>query len=535
MKAILSQDKMWIDLHYENEGEMLQANDYFHRKVKNYHFMKKKFKGWNGIVAYIYKGKRIRSTMWSKLIEMCEKYHFPLEFENFDGFIREEITYEFVEKFCKKLLSCHPKIRPYDYQIDTVYKAVRSRFSCVEVATSGGKTLIMYMYMMLLRYLKISNNILIIEPDPGLVIQSYDEWRDYACGKYNLNVAMIHGGSKDKLSANDFPHAIGNFASLINLPDEFFEKFDTVICDEAHRSVATTIKQILAKCGATENLLGCSGSFYKGKGDADEFTVEENFGPVVRVIKKTDLINRGAATNITIRMINVKFCSRPELIALSSEKDYIEDGEKSLRYEQQFIRNHKRLLEWKCQFICSLKGNTLVYFNDKKGGYGRKIYERLQEISFQRGLSKKVFYIDGDISANEREVIKDYMRNDTTGQSILVANYSVFSTGQSIKNLVNVVTGEAIKSDILLNQSSGRLLRLSDGKEMSYFYDITEDTTVVRSNPMTGQKETKKCFMVNWSKSRLEYYRSEDLIVESYNVDITKEGSMEIKESETIF
>ena len=52
---------------------------------------------------------------------------------------------------------------------------------------------------------------------------------------------------------------------------------------------------------------------------------------------------------------------------------------------------------------------------------------------------------------------------------------------------------------------------------------------------MTGQKETKKCFMVNWSKSRLEYYRSEDLIVESYNVDITKEGSMEIKESETIF
>lgn len=538
MKAVLSDDMMWIDLHFSTEEELLQANDFFTRKVKNYQFMKKnkqKFKGWNGVVSYIYKNRRIRSTMYMKLIEMCDKYHFQLEFVGFDKFIREEITYEFVEKFCKKLMSHHPKITPHDYQIDTVFKAVKSRYSCVEIATSGGKTLIMYLYIMLLRYLRLSEHVLIIEPDPNLVIQSYDEWNDYSSGKYDLQTAMVHGGSRDKANLEKYKHAIGNFASLINLPEEYFERFDTIICDEAHRSIASTIKTIIGRCGAVQNLLGCSGSFPKGKGDADEFTIEENFGPVVKTIKKTDLIERGAATNITIRMINVRFAGRQELLALASEKDFIEDGEKSLRYEQQFIRNSKRLLEWKCQFISQLQGNTLVYFNDKKGGYGKKIYERLQDISFQRDLGKKIFYIDGDISTSERETIKEYIRNDVSGNSILVANYSVFSTGQSIKNLVNVVTGESIKSDILLNQSSGRLLRLSDGKEMSYFYDIVEDTTVVRQNAQTGKKETKRCFMVNWSRSRLEYYKSEGLIIETFNTDITKEGDMRIEKTESLF
>ena len=107
----------------------------------------------------------------------------------------------------------------------------------------------------------------------------------------------------------------------------------------------------------------------------------------------------------------------------------------------------------------------------------------------------------------------------------MVANYNVFSTGQSIKNLVNVVSGESIKSDIMLNQSSGRLLRMTDGKTMSYYYDLIENTNVRRYNKATEREELKKCFMVNWSKSRLDYYKDEQLIIENYSVDITGRGS----------
>lgn len=523
MIAKLSKDKQTIKMDFELECELLQAQDYFRRKVKNYFFLKKKNRNWNGEVKYITNGDTIKSTMWSKMVEMCDKFGFNLEMVGFEDFIRDNITYEFVEKFCKRLFLDNNEITPRKYQIEAVHKMVVYRFSRIEVGTSGGKTLIIYMYMMLIRYLKLSSNILIITPDPNLTIQNYQNFVDYANGQYSLNMGMIHGQSKDRKSIDKFQHIIGNFASLINFSEDFFSKFDTIICDEAHRSVASSIKTIIKNCGCVENLVGCSGSFVKKTGDADEFTVEDNFGPIVMTIKKKELIDQGSASDITIKMIDITFCNQKELLALASEKDFIEDGEKALRYEQQFIRNHKRLFEWKCQFIIKLQGNTVVYFLDKKGGYGKDIFDRLHELNFQRSLGKKIFYIDGDTPVNDREIFKNEIKNDETGNCILVANYGVFSTGQSVNNLINIVTAESVKSDILLNQSSGRLLRLCDGKTMSYFYDFVENTNVRRTNIVTGKTENKRCFMYNWSRSRLDYYNDENLRVENHQVNIAKE------------
>ena len=525
MIAELQEDKQYIELKFASEHEMMQAQDFFRRRVKNYYIMRKKFRNWNGETNYLIDKRRIRATLWSRLVELCDKYGFDLQMIGFDGFIRENITYEFVEKFCKSIMRDHETINPYPDQIDAVYQAIRNRYSVLEIATSGGKTLIIYLYMMLLRYLKLTHHILIIAPDPNLVIQNYTEFTDYACGKYELKIGLISSNSKDKRMYQKFDHIMGNFASLVNLPSEFFQKFDTVICDEAHRSVAKSIRDILSWCGTTTNLMGCTGSLPKNKEDAEMFTIENNFGAVAKVIKKVDLIKKGTATNITIKRIDIKFATQEELLNLASEKEYIDDGERALRYEQQFIRNHAKLLEWKCQLIVSLHGNTLVYFLDKKGNYGKKIYERVRELNFTRNLGKTVYYIDGDTAMSTRDVYKEKIREDISGQSILIANYNVFSTGQSIKNLINVVSGESIKSDIMLNQSSGRLLRMIDGKTMSYYYDLIENTNVRRYNKATEREELKRCFMVNWSKTRLEYYKDEQLIIENYEVDITGRGS----------
>lgn len=538
MIATLSKDMQTINLKYSTENELLQTQAYFRRKVKNYIFLRKKYKNWNGDVNYLTNNDTIKATMWSRLVDMCDKYGFQLDMVGFENFIRENIKYEHVEKFCKLLLQDHAEITPYPDQIDAVYKAIKYRYSCLEIATSGGKTLIIYMYMMALRYFNMADHVMIITPDPNLTIQNYSNFVDYACGKYELKMGMIHGNSKDKKQIDKFNHIVGNFASLANLPEDYFQKFDTIICDEAHRAVASTIQTIIKNCGEVKNLMGCSGSFVKNKGDADEFTVEQSFGPIVKIIKKKDLIEKGQASDITIKMIDITFCSQEELIALASEKDFIDDGEKALRFEQQFIRNNRKLLEWKCQFISRLKGNTIVYFIDKKGNYGRKIYDRLNDINFAKSLGKKIFYIDGDTPVNDREIYKDLIRNDTTGNSILVANYGVFSTGQSINNLINIVTAESVKSDILLNQSSGRLLRMTDGKEMSYFYDIIENTNVRRLNLSTNKYENKRCFMWNWSKSRLDYYKSEGLKVEMHQIDISRptiSNRVTLDDNQTLF
>ena len=519
MIAKLTQDSNYIELIYQSEAEMLSTSNYFTRKVKNYHFLKKKFKGWDGSVNYLIGMNKLRVTMWSKLLDMCEKQKLRLEWVGMDNYFRNNITYEQVESFCTKLMSIHAHIRPRPYQIDAVYQAFRYRKSCIEVATGGGKTLIMYMYMMLLRKLKVSGNILIISPDPSLVIQSYEEFCDYACGQYELKMGLVYGGSKDKAKLESYDHIIGNFASLVKLDPSFYNRFDTIICDEAHRSVSKSIKDIIEWCGNTVNLLGCSGSYPSGQ-DADAYTIENNFGPVSKAIKKRDLMDMGSITDITVRMITVKFCDDATLREFAIEKSYIEDPEKVLRYEQNFIRSNKRLLDWKCEFTINLSGNTLVYFLDKKSGYGKRLYEGLQELNFRHNLGKQIYYIDGDTPTDDRELYKNQIRNDDTGNSILVANYGTFSTGQSIKNLVNVVTGESIKSDIMLNQGSGRLTRLSDGKDMSYYYDIVENTNVSLRHP-DGTVEHKKCYMYNWSKSRLQYYKDEQLTVEHSSIDIS--------------
>ena len=186
MIAELQEDKQYIELKFASEHEMMQAQDFFRRRVKNYYIMRKKFRNWNGETNYLIDKRRIRATLWSRLVELCDKYGFDLQMIGFDGFIRENITYEFVEKFCKSIMRDHETINPYQDQIDAVYQAIRNRYSTLEIATSGGKTLIIYLYMMLLRYLKLTHHILIIAPDPNLVIQNYTEFTDYACGKYEL-------------------------------------------------------------------------------------------------------------------------------------------------------------------------------------------------------------------------------------------------------------------------------------------------------------------------------------------------------------
>lgn len=521
MIAKLTKDNQFLELVFNNENEKLCINDYFTKKVKNYIFLKKKNKHFNGIIKYIINGNLIKVTLWNDLILVCEKYGFELEFSNFDNYFRNNITFEYVRQFSYKLLEDCDDIVPRDEQIEAVYKAIKYRKSNLKIATSGGKTLIIYIYMMLLRYLEKDRRILIITPDPNLVGQNYAEFVEYASARYQLRMALVSGDSKDRKKLDSYNHVIGNFQTLINLPEDYLAKFNAVICDEVHRSVSSSIQKIIKMVGSTDDMMGCSGSIDEDE-YADYMTIKNSFGPIVMSIDKRELIDKGSATDIVVKVLDIRFCSDADCLDLVNEKDYIEDPEKALRYEQQFIRNNRLLFEWKCQFLLSLEGNTIGYFWDKKSLYGKSIYDRINEINIKRGLNKRIYYIDGDVSFSDRDIMKEAIKDDDTGNSILIANYNTFSTGQSIKNLTNAVMLESLKSNILINQTSGRLLRLSNGKDCGFFYDIIENTNISRYNHTSGETENKRCFMFNWGKHRRKHYLLEKLKIEDYKLDITK-------------
>jgi len=526
MIAKLTEDKQYLILFYNSEAEQLQTAIYFRKKVENFYILQKKMgakgKGWKGIVDYMISPDKIRSTQWSNLITMCKRFGFPISFQNFDSFLREKITYEQVKSFCYNMTEELEDITPYDYQVESVYNAFKYRFGRIDVGTGGGKTLIMYLLLMLLRYTNQSKHVLIIEPDPALVIQTFQEFSEYSNGKYNLKLGMAYGESKDRKNIEKFDHIIGNFSTLVNYDDKFLSKFDTIMCDESHRSVSSSIKNIIKNCGVVNNLIGLSGSHPKIGDTSDHFTNEDNFGPIVQVISKKSLVDVGATTDCRVKQITVDFATDKEKLQLAIDKDYIDDPEKKLRYEQQFIRSHKRLFEWKCQLISQLKGNTLVYFTDKKGEYGKQISERLRELNIYHNLGKKIYYIDGDVETNFREIYKDEIKKDDTGNSILVANYTTFSTGQSIKSLANILYAEAFKSNTTNNQTMGRLARLYEGKDMTTIYDIIETTNTKKQNMTTGKMDSIISYMNKWGKERRAYYNEEGFSVESINININK-------------
>ena len=117
--------------------------------------------------------------------------------ENKEDFpINREVTLEKVRDFCNDFFKTH-KVRnkqgewinfmPYDHQIESAYKILKNRYCMAEVATSGGKSLIISIVLFYtLRYIDPKAKFLIIVPSITLVTQFYDNIVEYNYGVNNI-------------------------------------------------------------------------------------------------------------------------------------------------------------------------------------------------------------------------------------------------------------------------------------------------------------------------------------------------------------
>jgi superfamily II DNA or RNA helicase len=63
-------------------------------------------------------------------------------------------------------------------------------------------------------------------------------------------------------------------------------------------------------------------------------------------------------------------------------------------------------------------------------------------------------------------------KNDSV--KILIASFGTLSTGVSIKNLHYLIMADSFKSEQIIIQSIGRLLRLVEGKEKALIFDLVD-------------------------------------------------------------
>lgn len=501
-----------MKFRYDKETEELVVNDasrveyhqlniWLTRKVKGWRFNPAVKMGvWDGNKSY-FKNGRINVGLWKEVIRGCQEIDAPFIVENKEDFpINRDVTLEKVVDFCKDFFKTHKMKKdgeivpfmPYDHQIEAAYKILKNRFCMAEVATSGGKSLIISIVMFYtIKNIDPTAKFLIIVPSITLVTQFYDNILEYNYGVNNLIEmrdrklsSLLDGGINHlpcdlrveevmsdrprKFSGTENPNVfIGTYQSLEKWPKKFFEQFHTIATDEAHGAKAKTIISILESTfGHAYSRFGVSGTF-PNDDTCEILTIQSVLGPKITEVSADELKKKGIITPMDIKAVlmnhnDLEFHDKLKIIKKSGDGKAVFDLEKA--YAHQSVKR----LEFIKKIVNKCTNNTLLLFHTIDNG--QRIYQKLKD----ELLDKEFFYIDGEISGRKREEIKKQMEIISDKPKVLVASFGTLSTGVSINAIFNVIFTDSFKSEQIIIQSIGRGLRLHSEKEKVNIFDLVD-------------------------------------------------------------
>mgnify|MGYP001068756233 CR=1 FL=1 len=481
-----------IVLHFSEEREYRDAVLYFTKKIKNYFFIPKvRKKIWNGEILFL-KGNVLPVGLYGELFSFCKDNHYEL--------VGKELIYNYIknDKFdegifnniIKEYFETNKKFEIRDYQIDSLKELLKYKKASIEIATGGGKTLLMYLiylYLKKINELDPDYKILYIVPTLTLVIQTYEKFNEYSNNSVKIN--LYYGESEKKMPEGDI--MIGTYQTLSNLKRKFFSKVKGIVIDEAHKSKIKSILKIyeaVKSFNVLKYTYGVSGSF-ESSDTADNFTTQVVIGPVLKSIKIDDLVNKGFLSKVNVKILYLDYLSTEDKLYLSEIRKKISrsvsnmsiDKSRLLSYlyklEKSYIYKSEKRMDFICKYVKFLldKGlNVLVLFTDIKNKYGYRIYENI----FNDLSSGKynIFYIDGSVTKPREYFIETFLKNEKPG--VLVASYGTFSMGVDIPNIDYIILSEGYKSEILVRQSIGRGVRKFFGKDRVNIIDIVDDFSI---------------------------------------------------------
>lgn len=505
MLARVTEDKRFLQfVEYTNE-EIEQVQLSFKKRIANWRFhplCKKKI--WDGFISFVDKYQRMPFGLWNELNFVCQDFKIQLEIEGIKENLNIDIDVQkfrnWVEDFFKS-----NDIKPRDYQIDACIEMLKYKKSISEIATSAGKTLIIFMVFSYLKEVLGAKKMLIIVPNTNLILQTLEDFESYNKGKIEYKTQLVHGLT-DK-AKKDVDLVIGTYQSLVKSTPDFFEDFDMICVDEAHHTQANSIKKILSNCINSVYTIGMSGTMLQN-GSAEALTIQAYIGPLVNNISATYLTDNKYATPINVKIIQLDYLdekTRVKLQELRYRRNEIE-GRKILDLERKILVENRPRFLYVCNFIAKSTKNTLVLFQNVKDDYGRKIADWLRE----NAIEKEIYYVDGNTSINNREF---YINDMEIGKNkILVASFGTFSTGISIHNIHNIFFVESYKSEKIIRQSIGRGMRLMGGKEQVNVVDFVDDYSVQSSN--------SKNYLLRHGYERLKIYKEQGFPFKKYKVEI---------------
>jgi len=466
------QDKLTVikcnEVYAQIEGErhlLKELSEYFTFFVPGYQFTPAfRNRLWDGkIRLFDLRQNRIFIGLLAYVETFAKERDYEIVYEDPRADLTDEYSLYLGNKFVEELNlhSNGKQIGVRDYQLHAFAHTMRHRRALLLSPTASGKSLIIYLLVtQLIRYQNLKG--LIIVPTTSLVEQLYSDFVDYSSQNdfdVDKNVHRIYQG-KEKTSDKNL--TISTWQSLYKMPEEYFHQFDYVIGDEAHLFKAQSLTSILTACVNAKYRVGLTGTLDGTK--THKLVLEGLFGPVEKVTTTKELMENKQIADFEIKCLILKHID--EVCAEVKKKGTYQDEIRhiiSSEARNKFIKN----------LALSLDKNTLVLYQlvDK---HGKILYDMIR--NSENIGDRKVFFIDGDVKVDAREMIRKIM--ETEKDAIVVASFGTTSTGINIRNLHNIIFTSPSKSRIRNLQSIGRGLRNADGKTKAVLYDIADDLRV---------------------------------------------------------
>ncbi len=509
MKFKVTDDKKFLVLIESTQLELEQLEHSFTKKPDNWFILKKKIPHWDGEIKFIDKYNRIPIGLWQEIKNISKNFHFPLKIEGIEHIIDNSFNEkDFIEWYKDFFKNSKYKLR--DYQLESAKRVLKFRNCTQEIATAGGKTLIVYVIFRYLLDRNKSNKMLYVVPNVSLVNQTEEKFYEYeaSCGKKpKWKSNCVFGGSESSNTENT-NITFGTYQSLIKKDLDYFSKFDSLCIDETHHAKCTSIKNLTIKCYNAKYKFGLTGTLPK-QNSCDSFTIQAHLGPKVYEIASWHLIEEGNATPVHVFGLELDYLkkeTKKKLYELRKVPGEEKDGAKLLNLEKDMARENRKRFIYICETISKVTKNSLVLFADIKNNYGRDIYNWMRE-----NTDKNVYYIDGGTKADNREYYKKQMENEK--DVILIASVGTFSEGIDILNLHNIFITESHKSEYIIRQILGRGMRLMEGKETIKVIDFSD-------NYEYGSGWQKINYLMRHAKERENIYKEKKFPFKRFKIKL---------------
>lgn len=444
-------------------GIMMEMSEHFSFQVPGAKFHPKvRARMWDGVIRLLNMGNRtLYSGLYDKVVEFLNSRNYTYALES-DGYyempgIIENVGEEQVKEFADSLNICSAgkPIEVRDYQITAVTKALQDKRILLQSPTSSGKSLILYLVIRYLQEVNPDYRFLIIVPTTSLVSQMYGDFKDYSRlngWSADENIHRITGGEDKRTNKNI---VVSTWQSIYKLPANYFNGFDCIICDEAHKLASNSITGIFEKASDVKYRIGCTGTVHDAK--CHVMVLQGLTGPIYQVTTTKKLMDTKQVSTLKIKCIVLK---HPEEVKkafkgleYSDELDYVVTHNK----RNLFIRN----------LALACDGTTLILYRfvEKQG---EVLYNMIKE----KSVGREVFFISGSTTAEEREQIRLYANEKP---AIVIASLGTTAAGVNLPAIENIIFAHPSKSKISNLQSIGRGLRLKDGKTKCTLFDIVDD------------------------------------------------------------